>query len=549
MSNLSTDILPVARELGLSADDIVPFGRDKAKVRLEALRDERKQGRLILVSAMTPTAAGEGKTTVAIGLADGLRRIGQRACVALRQPSLGPTFGMKGGATGGGLASLQPAHDINLHFTGDFHAVGAAHNLLAALADNTLYHDAEVTSGEKRLSPQRVWWRRVLDMSDRALRNVVIGLGGPQDGVPRSSGFDITPASEVMAVLCLARDLEDLRQRLGRMIVGLTRDEQPVTAADLRAVGAMMTLLKDALLPNLVQSLEGTPAFVHGGPFANIAHGCSSVVATRTALAHADWAVTEAGFGFDLGGEKFFDLKCRAADLRVAGVVLVATIRALRAHGGVARAALEIPDRSAVARGLANLMKHVENVRMFGKTPIVGINLHPSDTSEEIDFTLAALRDARVAATTCDVFARGGVGGAALAELVVAHAESSPQPAAMIYGAEDSFKEKLRKVARTLYGAADVSFTKAAEQDVARLEKLGLGHLPPCVAKTPNSFTEDASAVGCPSGFTLTVRNVLAAAGAGYLVPLIGDMLRMPGLPSRPRAWDIDLSPDGPTGL
>ncbi|KAB2960926.1 MAG: formate--tetrahydrofolate ligase, partial [Thermoanaerobaculia bacterium] len=418
MSSPSTirPILEVARDLGLRDSDLIPYGYDKAKVRLGArAASGRPTGRLVLVSAITPTKAGEGKTTISIGLAQGLAKIGERVALALREPSLGPTFGAKGGATGGGRSIVVPAEDINLHFTGDFHAISAANNLLAAMADNHLQQGNPLG-----LDPRRILWRRVMDMNDRALRRLVIGLGGPTEGVPRETGFDITPASEVMAALCLASDEADLRLRLGRLLVGLTYDKQPVTAADLEAVGAMMVILKDALMPNLVQSLEGVPAFVHGGPFANIAHGCNSVVATRMAMAHADWTITEAGFGADLGAEKFLDIKCRAAGLDVAAVVLVATVRALKLHGGVKFEELGQPDEAAVERGLANLGKHVENVRAFGRDPVIAINRFAADSDGEIAVVRRYCEGLGLAVATADIFARGGDGGRELAEAVVA---------------------------------------------------------------------------------------------------------------------------------
>jgi len=524
-----------AAALGLPPERLVPYGHDKAKV-LPSPGGFTPRGRLVLVSAITPTGAGEGKTTTSIGLAQGLARIGARACVALREPSLGPTFGMKGGATGGGRARLVPSDDINLHFTGDFHAVTSAHNLLAALLDNHVHHGNRLD-----IDPRRVFWRRVLDMNDRALRDVVIGLGGVLQGVPRETGFDITPASEVMAALCLAEDAEDLRARLSRIVVALTFGKEPVTAADLGATGAMLALLRDALLPNLVRTGEGVPAFVHGGPFANIAHGCSSVIATKTALSLADWVVTEAGFGFDLGAEKFFDIKCAGAGLDTAAVVLVATVRALKRHGGVPKEGLTKPDPGAVERGLPNLAKHLESIRAFGEVPVVALNRFTTDSEEEVSVVRRAAEGWGAPFAVCDAFEKGGEGAVALAEAVLSHAERKSSLFRPLYAREDSPKEKLAKIARHMYGAASVEWSREAERDLAEIARLGYEKLPLCVAKTQMSLSDDPGVVGRPEGFDVTVRGVLLAAGAGYLVPLLGDILRMPGLPSAPQAERIDL--------
>ena len=539
-------IAEVARDLGIASRHLVPYGDDKAKVRLEARAAAgRPPGKLVLVSAITPTAAGEGKTTISIGLAQGLRAIGERVCLALREPSLGPTFGLKGGATGGGRSILVPTDDINLHFTGDFHAVSAAHNLLAALLDNHIHHD-----NARCIDPRRVFWRRVVDLNDRSLRNVVIGLGGVLEGVPRETGFDITPASEVMAALCLAEDAGDLRARLSRLLVALTLERAPVTAADLKAVGAMMVLLKDAILPNLVQTGEGVPAFVHGGPFANIAHGCNSVIATKMALAHADWVVTEAGFGFDLGAEKFFDIKCRAAGLDTAAVVLVATVRALKRHGGVAKKEdLPRPDPAAVERGLGNLRKHVENIGVFGEPPVVAINRFATDSDEEIAVVRDACAALGVPCAVADVFAEGGEGGRELARAVVEHAERKSKPFAPLYDLALPIPEKVLTIARRMYGAETVEFTRAAERDIREIVGLGYSDLPVCMAKTPNSLTDDPSVVGRPESFDITVRRVVLAAGAGFVVPLLGDIIRMPGLPAEPQAERMDLVDGRVTGL
>jgi len=537
-------ITDVARTLEIPPGDVVPYGGDKAKIRLEAMRPAEAFGRLILVSAITPTKAGEGKTTTSIGLAQGLAKIGQRACLALREPSLGPTFGIKGGATGGGRSHLVPEDDINLHFTGDMHAVSMAHNLLAALVDNHIHH-----RGPLGIDPRRVSWCRVVDLNDRTLRDVIIGLGGVLDGVPRETGFDITPASEVMAVLCLAENAEDLRARLGRMIVAQTFDKASITAADLDAVGAMMVLLKDALLPNLVQTCEGVPAFVHGGPFANIAHGCNSVIATKMALSHADWAVTEAGFGFDLGAEKFFDIKCRSANLDTAAVVLVATVRALKLHGGAPADALDAPNPGAVENGLSNLRKHVENIQTFGESPVVALNRFHSDTDDEIAVARRACESLGAPFAVSDIFERGGEGGIELAETVVAHAEKVSKPFCPLYEWNESIKTKMEKIARAMYGAREVEYTRDAERDLRQIGDFGCTDLPLCVAKTPASLTDDPKRLGRPEAFEITVRNVLLAAGAGYVIPLLGSIIRMPGLPASPQAVRMDYVEGDVRGL
>lgn len=536
MANGPRPIVEVAAELGIGPQHLTLYGADKAKVALEALASGREPGKLVLVSAITPTDAGEGKTTTCIGLAQGLARIGQRVCLALREPSLGPTFGLKGGATGGGRSIVVPAEDINLHFTGDFHAISTAHNLLAALLDNHIHQGNPLG-----IDHRRVVWRRVIDMNDRALRHIIIGLGGVLEGVPRETGFDITPASEVMAALCLAEDMEDLRRRLGRIVVAFTFSRKPVTAADLGAVGAMMVVLKDALKPNLVQTIEGVPAFVHGGPFANIAHGCNSVVATKMALARADWVVTEAGFGFDLGAEKFFDIKCVSAGLDTAAVVLVATVRALKLHGGVDRSELDAPDPAAVERGLGNLEKHIENIRIFCEPPVVALNRFPTDSEEEIEVVRHAAEEAGAPFAVSEVFARGGDGGVELAEEVIEHAEQKAKPFCPLYDWSEPVKVKMRKIARAMYGARDVAWTREAERDLALVRKLGYEGLPLCVAKTQKSLSDDPRLVGRPEDFEITVRGLILAAGAGYLVPLLGDIIRMPGLPAEPQAEKMDL--------
>jgi formate--tetrahydrofolate ligase len=529
-------ILDVAKGLDLAPSQVIPYGSDKAKITLDALNSGRPGGRLVLVSAITPTDAGEGKTTTSIGLAQGFARLGHRVCLALREPSLGPTFGQKGGATGGGMARVVPESDINLHFTGDFHAIGAAHNLLAAMLDNHIHHGNALD-----VDPRRVTWRRVIDMNDRALRNVVIGLGGVLEGVPRETGFDITPASEVMAALCLAEDHDDLRRRLARIIVGYTAGRAPVTASDIKAVGAMMVLLKDAMLPNLVQTCDGVPALVHGGPFANIAHGCNSVVATRLGLARADWVVTEAGFGFDLGAEKFFDIKCVSAGLDTAAVVLVATVRALKLHGGGARGALGAPDPGAVERGLENLAKHVASIRIFGESPVVALNRFANDTEDEIAVVRGWCEAEKVPFAVSDVFARGGEGGMALAETVMTHAERRVNSFTPLYDWRETIPAKLEKIARAMYGAREVNWTREAQRALSQIERLGFGKLPLCVAKTQKSLSDDPQVVGRPEDFDITVRDVILAAGAGYVVPLLGDIMRMPGLPVSPQAERMDL--------
>jgi formate--tetrahydrofolate ligase len=529
-------ILEVADALGIDSEQVIPYGDDKAKIQLQARDSGREPGRLVLVSAITPTPAGEGKTTTSIGLAQGLAKIGENACLALREPSLGPTFGVKGGATGGGKAMLHPDEDINLHFTGDFHAVTTAHNLLAALLDNHMHHDN--TLG---IDPRRVEWRRVVDLNDRSLRHVIIGLGGTMEGVPRETGFDITPASEIMATLCLAEDMDDLRSRLSRIIVAQTFDRQPVTAADLKAVGAMMVVLKDVLKPNLVQTIDGVPAFVHGGPFANIAHGCNSVVATKTAMAYADWTITEAGFGFDLGAEKFFDIKCRYAGLDTAAVVLVATIRALKMHGGVKRRELEKPDPEAVERGLPNLQKHIESIQTFCEPPVVALNRFNTDTEDEVRVVRAFCDEYGTPFASSEVFSKGGEGGIELAEAVMSYAEKSSRPFCPLYSWSEPIKAKIEKIARLMYGAGDVEYTRRANLDIGRIERFGHGELPVCVAKTQSSLSDDPKLVGRPTEFEITVRNVILAAGAGYVVPLLGDIMRMPGLPTTPQAEQADL--------
>jgi formate--tetrahydrofolate ligase len=540
-------IAEVAAELGIAADVLVPYGRHAAKVDLAGIAplEARPRGRLVLVTAITPTPAGEGKTTTTIGLGDALRRLGARTAICLREPSLGPCFGVKGGATGGGRAQVVPRERINLHFTGDFHAVGAAHNLLAAIVDNHLHW-----GNEPGLDPRRILWRRVLDVNDRALRSIVVGLGGPAHGVPRETGFDITPASEVMAILCLARDAADLEARLGRIVVGLDRGGRPVTAAHLEAAGAMAALLVDALAPNLVQTLEGTPAFVHGGPFANIAHGCNSALATRTALATAEWVITEAGFGADLGAEKFCDIKCRIAGLAPDAAVLVATVRALRHHGGVPKDALARPDPGAVERGFANLERHARNLAKFGLPVIVALNRFAGDSEEELLLVERFCRDRLgIEAVRCSHFAEGGEGALDLARRVRALVEATRNEGSSsfraLYRDEARLWEKLRTVATEIYGAADIAAEKAVRDRFAELESRGFGHLPVCIAKTPYSFSADPSLKGAPSGHVLPIREVRLAAGADFVVAICGEITTMPGLPRRPAAASIRLDRGG----
>ncbi|MDX2035705.1 MAG: formate--tetrahydrofolate ligase [Isosphaeraceae bacterium] len=537
---MSFPILDLAADLGIAPEHVEPYGRDKAKVRLDAIAaSKRPPGKLILVSAITPTPAGEGKTTVSIGLAQGLRVIGERSCLALRQPSMGPVFGRKGGATGGGASRLIPSDEINLQFTGDFHAITAAHNLLAAAIDNRLHF------GDTRLSPLHVLWKRALDMNDRALRRIVIGLGGPSQGVPRESGFDITAASEVMAILCLADSPSDLRSRLDRILVGYDDAGKPVLAQEIGITGAMAAILKEAIHPNLVRSREGTPAFVHGGPFANIAHGCNSVLATRMALAHADYAVTEAGFAFDLGAEKFFDIKCRVGGFNPAAIVIVATIRALKMHGGVALDSLTESDPAAVERGLENLAAHLDAATNFGKPIVVAINRFASDTDAELDVVHRYCAGRGVASSTADVFGQGGPGAAELARKVVEAAAGPETPYQPLYPLDWPIEAKIERIAKVMYGAAGVSILPAAEAKIRKLRKLGHDALPICMAKTQDSLSDDPKRRGRPRDFTLTVRDLEIAAGAGFVVALTGEIVRMPGLPERPAGERIDLDAQG----
>ena len=534
-------ITDIADACGMDGAYIEQYGRYKAKIDNRFLKEtNRPDGKLVLVTAITPTPAGEGKTTTTVGLADGLRRIGRNAVVALREPSLGPVFGIKGGAAGGGYAQVVPMEDINLHFTGDFHAIGAANNLLAAMLDNHIQQGNALGIDVKRIT-----WRRCVDMNDRQLRSIVDGLGGRMQGVPREDGFDITVASEVMAVLCLASDIPDLKARLGRIVVGYTYDDAPVTAADLKAAGAMAALLKDALKPNLVQTLEHTPALIHGGPFANIAHGCNSVTATRMALKLGDYAITEAGFGADLGAEKFLDIKCRMAGLKPDAVVVVATVRALKHHGGAARAELGREDLAALERGLPNLLQHVDNIKnVFGLPCVVAINAFPTDTAAELKLIEEKCRELGVSVALSEVWAKGGAGGTALAEEVVRLCEQ-PSDFRYSYALGGAIEEKLETICRRIYHADGVVLTPAAQKQARRLTELGFGELPICMAKTQYSFSDDPSLLGAPRGFTVTVRNLKVSAGAGFLVALTGDIMTMPGLPKVPAAERIDVDENG----
>ena len=536
------DITVIAERAHIAPEYLEQYGRAKAKIDPALLRDStRERGKLILVTAINPTPAGEGKTTTTIGLADGLRRIGKDVSVALREPSLGPVFGVKGGAAGGGYAQVIPMEDINLHFTGDFHAIGAANNLLAAMLDNHI-HQGNVLG----IDPRSITWKRCVDMNDRQLRSVVDGLGGKMNGVPREDGFDITVASEVMAVLCLSTSLSDLRERLGRIIVGYSYSVEPVTASDLHAQGAMTALLRDAIKPNLVQTLEGTPAFVHGGPFANIAHGCNSVMATELSLRLSDYTVTEAGFGADLGAEKFLDIKCRAASLVPDAVVIVATVRALKLHGGLDRSALGEENIEALGRGIPNLLRHVSNIKnVYGLPCVVAINRFPTDTDAEIDYIISRCRELGVNTKLSTVWADGGAGGEELAREVVRLCESEQGGFEYSYGLELGIADKVRTVVRRIYGGEDIDITPAASKQIARLEELGFGGLPVCIAKTQYSFSDDPKKLGAPEDFRITVKNVRVSAGAGFIVVLTGDIMTMPGLPKSPAAERIDINENG----
>ena len=538
----------IAAKLGLSEDSFEYYGKYKAKVDYNLLKTPKKgdKAKLVLVTAINPTPAGEGKTTATVGLADGLSQIGKNVCIALREPSLGPVFGVKGGAAGGGYAQVIPMEDINLHFTGDFHAIGAANNLLAAMIDNHIYQ-----GNECNIDPKRITWRRCVDMNDRQLRNVVDGLGRRVDGVTREDGFDITVASEIMATLCLASSIKDLKERLSRIVVGYSYTGEPVTAGEIGAAGAMTALLKDALKPNLVQTLEGTPAFVHGGPFANIAHGCNSVMATRMAMHLSDYTITEAGFGADLGAEKFLDIKCRLADLKPDAVVIVATIRALKYNGGVPKAELGSENLEALEKGLPNLLKHVENItQVYGLPAVVAINKFVADTDAEVKLVTDKCNELGVNVCLSEVWEHGGKGGVELAKEVVELCENAENNFTFSYDANDSIKDKINAIATKIYGADGVNYTTQAEKEIAELTKNGFDKMPICMAKTQYSPSDDQTKLGRPTGFTITVRNLTVSAGAGFVVALTGDILKMPGLPKAPAALRIDCDDDGRiTGL
>ncbi|MBP1556088.1 MAG: formate--tetrahydrofolate ligase [Oscillospiraceae bacterium] len=535
-------IQEIAAKAGIDEKYLEQYGRYKAKVDPILLKEtENKKGKLVLVTAITPTAAGEGKTTTTVGLADGLRHIGKESIVALREPSLGPVFGVKGGAAGGGYAQVVPMEDINLHFTGDFHAIGAANNLLAAMLDNHIHQGNALN-----IDPRRITWRRCVDMNDRQLRNNVDGLGGRSNGFPREDGYDITVASEIMAVFCLATSITDLKERLGRIIVAYNTDGQPVTANDLKATGAMAALLKDAIKPNLVQTLEGTPAFVHGGPFANIAHGCNSVMATQMALRLGEYTITEAGFGADLGAEKFLDIKCRMTGLVPDAVVIVATIRALKMHGGLNKKQLETEDLEALEKGIPNLLRHVSNIKnVYGLPCVVAVNRFPTDTDAEIEMLIAKCRELGVNTVLSTVWAEGGKGGEELAKEVVRLCEEETPDFRFSYDVDEPIEQKIGDIVTKVYGGKDVEFTPEAKRQIRELTKLGYGNIPVCMAKTQYSFSDDANKLGAPEDFTVTVRNVKVSAGAGFIVALTGEIMTMPGLPKVPSAEKIDVDENG----
>ena len=534
-------ITEIAQTAGIPDDALEQYGRYKAKIDLSKLPKTGKTGKLVLVTAINPTAAGEGKTTTTIGLADGLRRIGKNVTAALREPSLGPVFGIKGGAAGGGYAQVVPMEDINLHFTGDFHAIGAANNLLAAMLDNHIYQGNALN-----IDPRRITWKRCVDMNDRQLRFITDGLGGRINGVPREDGYDITVASEIMAVFCLADSITDLKERLSRIVVAYTYDEKPVTAGDLNAVGAMTALLKDALKPNLVQTLEGTPALVHGGPFANIAHGCNSVLATKTAMQLSDYAVTEAGFGADLGAEKFLDIKCRMAGLTPSAVVIVATVRALKLHGGLAKTELANENLAALEAGLPNLLRHIANIKEVYQLPaVVAVNRFPTDTDAEIELVIEKCKALGVNVVLSTVWADGGRGGEALAREVVRLCEEEKGNFSFAYELDSPIEEKIRAIVTRVYRGSDINILPAAQKQIAQLTALGFDKMPVCMAKTQYSFTDDKDVLGAPDGFTVTIRNVKVSAGAGFIVALTGDIMTMPGLPKKPAAENIDVDSDG----
>ena len=534
-------ISEIAKTAGIPEEYLEQYGNYKAKIDLAALKEGGRDGKLILVTAITPTAAGEGKTTTTIGLADGMRRIGKNTMVALREPSLGPVFGIKGGAAGGGYAQVVPMEDINLHFTGDFHAIGAANNLLAAMLDNHIYQGNSLN-----IDPRRITWKRCVDMNDRQLRYVTDGLGGRINGVPREDGYDITVASEIMAVFCLATSIEDLKERLSRIVVAYTYDEKPVTAGDLKAVGAMAALLKDAIKPNLVQTLEGTPALVHGGPFANIAHGCNSVLATKMAMRLSDYAITEAGFGADLGAEKFLDIKCRITGLTPSAVVIVATVRALKMHGGLVKTELGTENLEALEAGIPNLLRHVSNIKNVYKLPsVVAINRFPTDTNAEIDLIIRKCRELGVNVVLSTVWAEGGKGGEELAREVVRLCEEEKGDFTFSYELDGTIEDKIEAIVKNVYGGDGIKIMPSAKKEIAKLTELGFDKLPVCMAKTQYSFSDDMTKLGAPENFTVTIKNVKVSAGAGFVVVLTGDIMTMPGLPKVPAAERIDVDSDG----
>ncbi len=532
----------VAERLGLNEEDLVHYGKYKAKVNLEVL--ERKSndpdGKLILVTAINPTPAGEGKTTVNIGLSMALAKMGKKTVTALREPSLGPSFGVKGGAAGGGYAQVVPMEDINMHFTGDFHAITTAHNLISALLDNHLQQGNEL-----KIDTRRIIWKRVLDMNDRALRNIVVGLGGKPNGVPREDGFDITVASEIMAILCLSKDLMDLKERIGNILVAYSTDNKPIFARDLKAEGAVALVMKDAVNPNLVQTLENTPAFIHGGPFANIAHGCNSMLATKLGLKTAEYVVTEAGFGADLGAEKFFDIKARFGDLKPSATVIVATVRALKHHGGVAKADLGTENLEALEKGYANLQRHIENVNKFGVPAVVAVNRFPTDSEAELDYVINKTKELGSVAVLCEVWAKGGDGGMDLAKAVIETVETKESNFKPLYDVNLPIKEKLNIIATEVYRADGVEYSKAVEKKIKEIEDLGLGNVPICMAKTQYSFSDDPTLLAAPTGFKISIKDIKISAGAGFLVALTGDIMTMPGLPKVPAANNIDIKADG----
>ena len=539
-------ITKIAQQLDIPADDVEQYGKYKAKISLDywnTLKD-KPNGKLVLVTAINPTPAGEGKTTTSIGLGDALHKMGKKTVIALREPSLGPCFGMKGGAAGGGYAQVVPMEDINLHFTGDFHAITTAHNLLAAAIDNHLQQGNALD-----LDVRRITWKRVIDMNDRALRNIVIGLGGKAHGIPRETGFDITAASEIMAILCLTSGLEDMKKRLGNIVIGYTRGGRPVRAKELHITGALTLLFKDAIKPNLVQTLEGTPAFIHGGPFANIAHGCNSVMATKYALKLSDYTITEAGFGADLGAEKFLDIKCRFTGFKPDAVVIVATIRALKMHGGLAKNELDHEDIPALKKGLANLAKHIENIQKFGLPIVVAINAFPTDTQAELNELNTLCQEMGASVSISQAWAKGGEGALDLAKKVIAAADK-PSKLEFMYDENESIKDKIAAIAKKIYGASGVNYTPAASKAIAELEANGLDKMPVCMAKTQYSFSDDPAKLGAPKDFTITIREIRLSAGAGFIVALTGNILTMPGLPKKPAAENMDIDENGKiTGL